>query len=63
MPLPGRAISGGTSARVDKAATVLGYRAVVPLREGLAETAAWFATALEDPALAAVEAHAASGSE
>ena len=50
-------------ARVDKAATVLGYRARVPLADGLAGTAAWFAAALEDPALAAVEAHAASGSE
>ena len=54
---------GRNVARVDKAVTVLGYRARVPLREGLAETAAWFAAALEDPALAAVEAHAASGSE
>ena len=50
-------------ARVDKAASVLGYRAQVPLADGLAGTAAWFAAALEDPALAAVEAHAASGSE
>ena len=50
-------------ARVDKAATVLGYRARMPLADGLASTAAWFAAALQDPALAAVEAHAASGSE
>ena len=50
-------------ARVDKAAAVLGYRAQVPLADGLASTAAWFAAALENPELAAVEAHAASGSE
>jgi UDP-glucose 4-epimerase len=50
-------------ARVDKAAAVLGYRAVVRLAEGLAGTAAWFASALQDPVLATVEAHAASGSE
>jgi UDP-glucose 4-epimerase len=54
---------GRNVARVDKAATVLGYRAAVPLADGLAGTAAWFAAALDDPALAAVEAHAASGSE
>jgi UDP-glucose 4-epimerase len=50
-------------ARVDKAANVLGYRARVRLADGLAGTVAWFAAALEDPALAAVEAHATSGSE
>lgn len=50
-------------ARVDKAAAILGYRAAVPLADGLARTAAWFAQALHDPALAAVRAHAASGSE
>jgi UDP-glucose 4-epimerase len=50
-------------ARVDKAAEILGYRAVVPLAEGLATTARWFETALRDPALAAVIPHAASGSE
>ena len=50
-------------ARVDKAAAVLGYRATVPLADGLARTAAWFADALRDPELAAVHAHAASGSE
>jgi UDP-glucose 4-epimerase len=50
-------------ARVDKAASVLGYRAAIPLREGLTRTAAWFADALEDPELAGVTAHAASGSE
>jgi nucleoside-diphosphate-sugar epimerase len=49
--------------RVDKAADRLGYRAAVPLEDGLAETAAWFAAALADPALAAVVPHAASGSE
>ncbi len=50
-------------ASVEKAASRLGYRAVVPLEEGLARTAAWFAGALADPALAGVRAHAASGSE
>jgi UDP-glucose 4-epimerase len=50
-------------ARVDKAAAILGYRAAVPLADGLARTAAWFASALQDPELAAVHAHAASGSE
>lgn len=54
---------GRNVAGVDKAATVLGYRAVVPLAEGLARTASWFASALDDPALRAVEANAASGSE
>ncbi len=50
-------------ARVDKAAAVLGYRAAVTLPDGLARTAAWFAEALQDPELAAVLPHAASGSE
>jgi nucleoside-diphosphate-sugar epimerase len=50
-------------ARVDKAAAVLGYRAAIPLADGLKGTAAWFASALRDPVLATVEAHAASGSE
>ena len=50
-------------ARVDKAAAVLGYRAAVPLADGLARTAAWFADALRDRELAAVHAHAGSGSE
>jgi UDP-glucose 4-epimerase len=50
-------------ARVNKAAALLGYRAAVPLAHGLALTAAWFADALEDPALAGVEAEATSGSE
>jgi UDP-glucose 4-epimerase len=54
---------GRNVARVDKAAAVLGYRAAVPLADGLARTAAWFAEALRDPALASVHAHAASGSE
>ena len=49
--------------RVDKAAERLGYRAVVPLADGIARTTAWFRTALADPALAGIEAHAASGSE
>jgi UDP-glucose 4-epimerase len=49
--------------RVDKAAGALGYRAVVGLEAGLAETARWFAAALADPALAGVVPHATSGSE
>lgn len=49
--------------RVDKAADRLGYRAVVELLDGLAETARWFSAALADPALADVVPHAASGSE
>ena len=54
----------GTSAGVDKAAR--GPRLSGRGRasaDGLAGTAAWFAAALADPALAGVEAHAASGSE
>jgi hypothetical protein len=35
----------------------------VPLAEGLARTASWFAGALDDRDLAAVHAHAGSGSE
>jgi UDP-glucose 4-epimerase len=50
-------------ARVDKAATVLGYRAAVPLADGLGRTARWFAEALRDPDLSSVHAHAGSGSE
>ena len=50
-------------AAVDKAARQLGYRAAVPLDEGLARTAAWFAAALADPVLAAVRPHERSGSE
>jgi UDP-glucose 4-epimerase len=50
-------------ARVDKADRVLGYRARVTLADGLHRTAAWFAEALADPALGAVTAHTASGSE
>ncbi len=50
-------------AGVDKAARVLGYRAAVGLDDGLARTAAWFRTALAEPALAGVTPHAASGSE
>jgi UDP-glucose 4-epimerase len=49
--------------RIDKAVAVLGYRAVVPLDEGLARTAAWFRTALTDPALMAVRPDDRSGSE
>lgn len=49
--------------RVDKAAERLGYRAAVPLAEGIARTSAWFRDALADPALAAIVPHVASGSE
>jgi UDP-glucose 4-epimerase len=49
--------------RVDKAAERLGYRATVPLAEGLARTADWVRLALRDPALAVVAPHSASGSE
>ena len=49
--------------RVDKAAERLGYRAAVPLAEGIARTTAWFRAALADPALAGIVPHAASGSE
>ena len=49
--------------RVDKAAAGLGYRAFVGLEAGLVETARWFASALADPALAAVVPHVSSGSE
>jgi UDP-glucose 4-epimerase len=49
--------------RVDKAATVLGYRAAVGLDDGLALTARWFEPALRDPILGGFTPHAASGSE
>lgn len=49
--------------RVDKAAERLGYRAAVPLAEGIARTTAWFRAALADPTLAGIVPHAASGSE
>ncbi len=49
--------------RVEKAAQVLGYRAAIPLEGGLASTARWYETALEDRELAAIRPHAASGSE
>lgn len=50
-------------AAVDKAASVLGYRAVVGLDEGLARTAAWFREAMAHPVLGAIRPHVASGSE
>jgi UDP-glucose 4-epimerase len=49
--------------RVDKAAERLGYRATMPLADGLARTARWFEAALADPELGAVTPHVASGSE
>jgi UDP-glucose 4-epimerase len=50
-------------ARVDKASTVLGFRAAVALADGLARTATWYSRALDDPELATVRGHVASGSE
>ena len=50
-------------ARVDKAASRLGYRAHVNLDDGVGRTARWFEAALEDRGLAAVTPHVASGSE
>jgi UDP-glucose 4-epimerase len=49
--------------RVDKAASRLGYRAIVDLEEGLARTARWYETALADRELAAIAPHARSGSD
>jgi UDP-glucose 4-epimerase len=49
--------------RVELAAERLGYRAAVPLAEGIALTANWFRGALADPTLAAIGPHAQSGSE
>ena len=49
--------------RVDKARDRLGYQAAVGLDEGLARTAAWYATALAEPMLAGIAPHAASGSD
>lgn len=49
--------------RVEKAAARLGFRAGVPIIEGLEATAAWFEMALADPALAAIRPVVTSGSE
>ena len=49
--------------RGDKAASRLGYRAVVDLEEGLARTARWYETALADRELAGIAPHARSGSD
>lgn len=49
--------------RVDRAATVLGWRATITLVDGLTSTAAWFGEALRSPALAAITPDARSGSE
>jgi UDP-glucose 4-epimerase len=48
---------------VEKAAERLGFRASVPLVEGLRTTAAWFGVALVDPALADIRPVATSGSD
>jgi UDP-glucose 4-epimerase len=50
------------ASRVDRAAEQLGWRATIGLADGLRETAAWFAAALRDPALASVTPDARSGS-
>ena len=50
-------------ASVGEAAERLGYRASIPLGEGIARTAAWFQVALADPTLAGIVPVAASGSE
>jgi UDP-glucose 4-epimerase len=50
-------------ARVEEAAERLGYRAEIPLVEGIARTTAWFRVALVDPALATIVPDAVSGSE
>jgi UDP-glucose 4-epimerase len=49
--------------RVDKVAERLGYRARVPLADGLRVTADWFGAALHDEALQDVVPQATSGSE
>jgi UDP-glucose 4-epimerase len=49
--------------KVDKAAERLGYRARVPLADGLRVTAEWFEAALRDEALQGVIPQATSGSE
>ncbi len=49
--------------RVDRAATVLRWRAGIALADGLASTATWFAEALQNPTLAAITPDARSGSE
>jgi UDP-glucose 4-epimerase len=51
------------ASRVDRAAEQLGWRAAIGLADGLRQTAAWFAAALRDPALASVTPDARSGSE
>ena len=49
--------------RIDKANRVIGFRPRVSLPDGLAVTAAWYARALADPVLGAIEPHVRSGSE
>jgi UDP-glucose 4-epimerase len=49
--------------RVDKATDRLGFRAGVTIDEGLERTVRWWDAALEDPRLAGVKPHVASGSE
>lgn len=48
---------------VAKAARVLGWAPRIGLDEGIADTVAWFRTALADPALAAIQPAARSGSD
>jgi UDP-glucose 4-epimerase len=49
--------------RVDKSAEGLGFRARMPLGDGLRATALWFEAALADPQLAAIQPRAISGSD
>lgn len=51
------------SSRVDLAAEVIGWRAIVELEDGLRGTVDWFRDALADPALAAIAPDTRSGSE
>jgi UDP-glucose 4-epimerase len=50
-------------ARVDRARERLGFEAPTSLTDGIAATVAWFRAALDDPALAAIEPLATSGSD
>ncbi|HEX5014965.1 MAG TPA: NAD-dependent epimerase/dehydratase family protein [Candidatus Limnocylindrales bacterium] len=63
---PGPARAGDVARNVsdvEKAAEQLGFRATTPLVDGLARTAAWYESALEDPRLAGIQPHPTSGSD